>query len=167
MLQQSVQEYNELFRQGRLESQALPHIKIPDNSTQVEIYLTSLRPAVADVLKDKVDPARLTDLEHLMSLAEVAETIAKHMALIFDRKGQNQHATDKSHGVQKRKHEDASPGPSHKKGAAGKGKQFNQKGKGPGQSLGKELPQHCSHPKATGAAPAQAVIDQQRREAAL
>ena len=147
---QSVQEYNELFRQGRLELQALPHITVPDNSTQAEIYLTGLRPAVAGVLKDKVDPARLTDLEHLMSLAEVAETIAKHMALIFDRKGQNQHATDKSHGVQKRKHEDACPGPSHKKGAAGKGKQSNQKGKGPGQSLVEELPQHRSHPKATG-----------------
>ena len=154
--EQSVQEFNAIFRQRRLELISLPHITIPDTSSQVETYLTGLRASISGVLSDRVDPTKLNDLDYLMNLAEVAETVAKQMTMILDKKGAdhsgNSHPNYNSHkrnnlgssDAQKRKISSPSvqsSGRSQKKGKSSSGKGPATPGKSSG-ALVAEINQH-------------------------
>ena len=80
---QSVQEYNFQFRQRREELKNLPHISIPDLTSQIDQYVQRLHPSIRKALPQKLTPDQFTDLNHLMKLAENADAIDKRMALIM------------------------------------------------------------------------------------
>ena len=72
---QSVQDFNDLFVQRRMELALLPYISVPDEEAQVGIYLGGLRADIAGTTQEYADVNQLHSLTYWMQRAVTIEAV--------------------------------------------------------------------------------------------
>ena len=132
---QSVQDFNDLFVQRRLELGQLPYVSVPDEDAQVNTYLSGLRQDIAGPTQEYADVQQLHSLSYWMQRAVQIEAVHETRKM-----REPQHATKQkepaAQGVKKRAAASTASTPSRTDNSSGQGsKKHKGKQKGSQASL--------------------------------
>lgn len=125
-----VQEYNAVLLQRRKDLQNLPHIDVPDATTQATVYSTGLLEHLKSRLENRIDTSKKHDVSYLMQLLLELES-AQVQARVLTGKSAPHVAnagTNQKWNVRKKKAASAPSSPSGQQSAkSGKQKQQSSK----------------------------------------
>ena len=91
---QSVQDFNDLFIQRRMELAALPYVSVPDEQAQIEIYLRGLTEDLTMAVQDHADFTMINSLPYWMDRAKITEALKATMKMRLELDNSNKNVSD-------------------------------------------------------------------------
>ena len=126
---QSVEDFNLLLIQRRMELERLPYISVPDMNAQVDIYLAGLLPEISQEIQKRADLNLLDSLPYWMNEAALHEALKKTMQMRSEAHAQTQTHSNNA-DAQKKRASTSSKETAQKSGTADSGSKPAKRSKG-------------------------------------